>query len=190
VTNKNLFKHCLAVEAIMKGIAVRLNEKAAAPDEKNFVEGNRSVTIHDPEKWAMVGLVHDIDYDYTFDRPGEHSLKGAAILEEYGFDADVIYAVKAHNDIHGFELKSAMDIALYAADPLSGLIVAAALITPEKKLKAIDCNFVLIRFREKLFARGAKREQMLQCEKLGLSLQEFIETGLASMQDIDSDIGL
>ena len=83
-----------------------------------------------------------------------------------------------------------MDIALCAADPLSGLIVAAALINPEKKLSAIDSRFVLNRFREKLFAKGAKREQIMKCEALGLDIEEFIETGLASMQEIAEEIGL
>ncbi len=176
VTNKNLFKHCLAVEAIMRGTAIRLNERAS--------------TEADPGEWAIAGLVHDIDYDATSDKPEEHSIRGAQMLEEFGFEQDIIYAVKAHNDIHGFELISPMDIALFAADPLSGLIVAAALITPDRKLKSIDSQFVLNRFREKLFARGAKREQILQCERLGFSLEEFIEIGLKSMKEIDSEIGL
>ncbi|OQA21432.1 MAG: phosphodiesterase [Actinobacteria bacterium ADurb.Bin346] len=182
VTNKNLFKHCLAVEAIMKATAIKLNSKT--------VEGQNAASLNDPDRWAMAGLVHDIDYDSTADKPEEHSLKGAEMLKEHGFDEDIIYAVKAHNEIHGLPLKSQMDIALCAADPLSGLIVAAALINPEKKLSAIDSRFVLNRFREKLFAKGAKREQIMKCEALGLDIEEFIETGLASMQEIAEEIGL
>jgi len=176
VTNKNLFKHCLAVEAIMNGLAVELNTMQGGDlNEKN---------------WAIAGLVHDIDYDATFDNPKQHSLQGAQLLKELGFDEDIVYAVKVHNDCHGLELKSKMDIALFAADPLSGLIVASALINPEKKLKAIDTQFVLNRFKEKLFAKGAKREHILYCERLGLSLEEFVDIGLKSMQAVHSEVGL
>jgi putative nucleotidyltransferase with HDIG domain len=177
VKNKNLVKHCLAVEAIMRDTAEYLIK------EKN----NKS---YDEDRWAIAGLMHDIDYDKTFDSPDKHSLVGAEILKEYGFDDEIIYAVKAHNYVHGLEPKSEMDIALLAADPLSGLIVAAALIKPEKKLKSIDTGFVLNRYKEKLFAKGANRQQMLECEKIGLSLEKFIEIGLASMQKIDKDLGL
>jgi predicted hydrolase (HD superfamily) len=83
-----------------------------------------------------------------------------------------------------------MDIALYAADPLSGLIVASALINPAKKLKAIDTQFVLNRFKEKLFAKGANRKQISACTKLGIELERFIEISLKSMQEIDTELGL
>ena len=171
VTNRNLFNHCLAVEAIMGASARELNNT-------------------DEQKWAIAGLVHDIDYDMTADKPERHSLEGAQILKANGFDDDIIYAVKAHNEYHGLELKSPMDIALYAADPLSGLIVAAALINPAKKLGAIDAQFVLKRFKEKLFAKGANREQILTCTKLGITLERFVEIGLGAMQEISGEIGL
>ena len=112
---------CLAVEAIMKGLAAELNRRSG---------GNE----FDEEKWAATGLVHDIDYRETENDPGKHGLIGAELLNKLGFEADIVHAVKAHNEIHGVPLESKMDIALYAADPLSGLIVAAALIRPEKKL--------------------------------------------------------
>lgn len=176
VTNKNLFKHCLAVEAIMRGVAEVLNRKGKY--------------VCDENKWALAGLVHDIDYDKTANNPNEHSIVGAKILEENGFDSDIVYAVKAHNYCHNLELKNPMDIALFCADPLSGLIVASALISPEKKLKAIDVNFVLNRFKEKLFAKGANRQHIQRCNEIGLSLEEFIQIGLSSMQKIDSELGL
>lgn len=171
VTNKNLFNHCLAVEAIMSATARELNNA-------------------DEQKWAIAGLVHDIDYDMTADKPERHSIEGAQILKANGFDDDIIYAVRAHNEYHGLELKNPMDIALYSADPLSGLIVAAALINPAKKLGAIDAQFVLKRFKEKLFAKGANREQIATCTKLGITLERFVEIGLGAMQEISGEIGL
>lgn len=182
VTNKNLFKHCLAVEAIMRATAIELNKI-----NENTNPGNKKI---DEEKWAITGLVHDIDYDKTADDPTQHSLIGAKILAENGFDEEIIYAVKAHNGYHGLELKNPVDIALFAADPLSGLIVASALINPVKKLNAIDTRFVSNRFKEKLFAKGANREQISACTKLGIKLERFIEIGLNSMQEIAGDIGL
>ncbi len=84
-----------------------------------------------------------------------------------------------------------MDSALHIADPLTGLIVAAALIHPEKKLAAIDPQFILNRFGEKQFARGANREQISLCvQELGIELEEFIAIGLGAMQDIAPELGL
>jgi len=144
----------------------------------------------DEDKWAMAGLVHDIDYDQTANDPHKHSLIGAEFLKDLGFDDDIVYAVKVHNEIHGIPLKSKMDTALYAADPISGLIVAAALIRPEKKLNAVNGDSVLKRFGEKAFARGANREQIKTCEKLDLTLKEFIDVSLSAMQQINRELGL
>jgi putative nucleotidyltransferase with HDIG domain len=177
IKNKNLVNHCLAVEAIMKALAEELNKKA----------GNNE---NDVEKWATTGLVHDIDYIQTADDPQRHSLVGAELLEGMGFDADIVKAVKAHNQVHGIPLENQMEIALYAADPVSGLIVAAALIRPEKKLSALNPGSVLKRFKEKAFARGANREQIKTCRKLGTTLEEFIDISLSSMQGISGEVGL
>jgi len=181
IKNKNLIKHCLAVEAIMKGIAKELNKvKSRSKDKKLF----------DEKKWAIAGLVHDIDYESTAKDPEKHSLIGAEILKKNNFGEDIIYAVKAHNSIHNLPLQSKLDIALFTTDPLSGLIVASALIKPEKKIKAINSQFVLNRFKEKSFAKGADRNQILVCERIGLTLKEFTEIALISMQKIDKELGL
>jgi len=177
INNRNLVSHCLAVEAIMRALAAELNHRAGS---KKF----------DEEKWAATGLLHDIDYAQTADDPGRHSLVAGDLLKEMGFDGDIVHAVKAHNQVHGIPLESKLDTALYAADPVSGLIVAAALVRPEKKLKSVDKGSVLKRFREKAFARGADRQQIMACEELGLTLEEFIELSLAAMQGIDRQLGL
>ena len=177
IKNKNLVSHCLAVEAIMRGLAEELNKRARNND-------------HDIEKWAMTGLVHDIDYDQTAKEPDKHSLIGSEVLKDFGFDDDIVYAVKVHNQMHGLPFKNDLDKALYAADPISGLIVAAALIRPEKKLNAVNAASVLKRFGEKAFARGANREQIMACEELGINLEDFIKIALESMQKIDKELGL
>ncbi len=168
--NQNLFKHSLAVEAVMRGLARHFGE--------------------DEELWGIAGLLHDIDYEETKDNPSQHSLKGAQILEELGLPDEVVYAVKVHNHNHGLPRISKLDKALYAADPVTGLIVAGALIKKEKSLAAIDVQFLINRFNEKSFARGANRETISSCTELGLTLEEFLDISLASMQSIASDMGL
>lgn len=170
VTDEHHINHSLAVEAIMRGLAERLQE--------------------DEEKYGMAGLMHDIDYDVTFEKPEQHALLGAQILEQHGFPADIIYAVKAHNEIHGLERKSLLDKALYAADPTSGFVTAAAMVRPEKKLEKVELKSLKKRFKEKAFARGCNREQMATCAELGLELDEFLSIALASMKKCAAEIGL
>jgi len=91
----------------------------------------------------------------------------------------------------GIAPETLMEKALFAADPLTGLIVAAALVLPSKKIKDLTADNVLNRFKEKAFARGANREIIGKCEELlGLGLEEFTKIGLGAMQEIDSDLGL
>lgn len=170
IKQKNLVKHCLAVEAVMKGLAEHFDE--------------------DSEKWALAGLLHDIDYEETADDPDRHSIVGARMLEELGLPEDIVYAVKVHNGAHGLPRKSLMDKALYASDPLTGLIVASALIHPDKKLNSIDTEFVMNRYGEKSFARGADRDVIASCSEMGLELEEFISLALEAMQGISKELGL
>ena len=166
--NKNLVKHMLATEAVMIGLAGKLGE--------------------DTESWALAGLLHDLDYEETVDDPDRHGLVSAEKLGELGVSEEIVHAVKAHNE--HVTRDSAMDRALYASDPVTGLIVAAALMHPDKKLAGLDVGFIMRRFNEKRFAAGASREQMAVCSELGLSLDEFIGVALASMQGISGELGL
>ena len=170
VKNKNLIKHMLAVEAVMGKLAERFGANVT--------------------EWQLVGLLHDIDYDVTCDNPEQHSLLGAEMLAVQGLRADLVDAVRAHNEAHGLPRTTQIDKALYCSDPVTGLIVAGALIHPDKRLSSITPEFVLNRFGEKSFARGAKRETILACSELGLSLEEFVALSLEAMQAVASDIGL
>lgn len=170
VKNKNLIKHMLATEAVMARLADHFGQ--------------------DRELWSLVGLLHDVDYDLTDREPERHGLVGAQMLEERGLPGELVQAVRAHNEALGYERVTLLDKALYAVDPVTGLLVAAALIHPDKKLSAIDVDFVLNRFREKSFARGAGREQIETCSGLGLSLEEFISLSLEAMQGISKELGL
>lgn len=168
VKTKNLIKHCLAVEAIMKALARKF-----AQDEK---------------LWGLAGLLHDLDYDYTKDKPDLHGLKTIEILRSYEIPKEVLDAVLAHCEKK--ERETLLEKAIYVADPMSGFIVAAALITPEKSLEVIDVDFLIRRFKEKLFAKGANRQQMMKCEEMGLSLEEFLGISLEAMKSIRAELGL
>jgi hypothetical protein len=167
-SNKNLFKHVLAVEAVMRGLAEHFGE--------------------DEQKWGLAGLLHDLDYEQTMNDPDQHTLVTEEMLKEYQLDPQIIEAIKCHND--KAPRTKLMSKAIYAADPVTGLIVAAALMHPDKKLKSIDVDFIMRRFKEKRFAAGANREQIRTCEDLGLSLEEFLGIALKSMQVIDQELGL
>lgn len=168
VKTKNLVKHCLAVEAIMKALARKFQQ--------------------DEELWGLAGLLHDLDYEYTKDKPDQHGFKTVELLKPYDVPQEVLDAILAHCEKKDRE--TMMEKAIYVADPTSGFIVAAALITPEKSLSVIDVDFLLRRFKEKLFAKGANRQQMMKCEDLGLSLNEFFGISLEAMKAIKEDLGL
>jgi uncharacterized protein len=170
VTNLNLVKHMMAAEAIMRRLAEHFGS--------------------DVEKWGLTGLLHDIDWDVTGDDIQRHSAVAAEILTKAGVEEDIVYCVKVHNDAHGLPRLSLMDKALFAVDPLTGLVTAAALIRPEKKLDIVTVDFIVRRFGQKAFARGANREAILTCSELGLSLEEFVGLGLEAMQGIAPELGL
>ncbi|OGZ33663.1 MAG: phosphohydrolase [Candidatus Portnoybacteria bacterium RBG_19FT_COMBO_36_7] len=171
LTNQNLIKHSLAVEAIMRALAEHFGQ--------------------DKEKWGMVGLLHDIDYERVKSDLAQHSLVGAKMLEDAGFEKDICQAVKVHNEGHGIAPETLMEKAGYVVDPISGLIVAAALVLPSKKLADLTTKNVLNRFDEKSFARGANRQIIKKCEELlVLSLNDFARISLEAMQGIAGDLGL
>jgi len=170
VKNKNLVKHMLAVEAVMSRLAKELGE--------------------DVQIWSLLGLLHDIDFDLTANSPAEHGILGAKILEDKGLPPVIVEAVRAHNPYHDVSQDELISRALYAADPVTGLIVAAALIHPEKKIAALDVNFIENRFKEKQFAKGADRERIKSCQEIGFSLHDFLALSLEAMQGISAELGL
>lgn len=169
--NENLIKHSLAVEAAMKELA------------KFFGE--------DEEKWGICGLLHDIDYEKTKGNPNLHSKIGSEMLKNLGFDEEICDAVLTHNEAHGIEPKSKVGKALFCLDPLTGLIVAATLVLPSKKINDLRVENVLNRFKEKSFAKGANREIIKKCQEyLGIPLEKFVEITLRAMQKTADELGL
>jgi len=169
--NKNLIKHSLATEAIMRALGRRFGK--------------------DEEKWGIVGLLHDIDYEKTKNDHRQHSLLAAKQLEILGLEKDIYQAVKVHNEAHGIQPQTILEKALFVTDPLTGLIVAAALVLPSKKLADLTVENVLNRFKEKSFAKGAKREIIKKCQEyLNLNLEDLVQIALPAMQKIALELGL
>lgn len=168
VSNPNLIKHMLATEACMRILAHHFKD--------------------DEELWGLAGLLHDLDYDETVDDFSQHGLITATILHDLKMDEAIIYAIKTHPG--WVKARSKMDKALYAVDPLTGLIVASALMHPSKSFSVLGVQFILNRFREKRFAARANRDQIQSCTDLGLSLEEFTALCLKAMQGISQQLGL
>lgn len=175
LANKNLIRHCLAVEASMRALAKKRTSEVI-------------------EKWGIVGLLHDGDWEKTQHDPKLHTTKMIEWLQEAGeTDQEIFQAMRSHNFVHtGFNPPTnLMEWSLYCCDELTGLIVAATLVLPDKKLSSLSVESVLKRFREKKFAAGAHREQISACEeKLGIKLEDFIAIVLKAMQGIAEEIGL
>jgi putative nucleotidyltransferase with HDIG domain len=167
VKSDNLIKHCLAVGAIMKGLAKELNE--------------------DPERWEIIGILHDLDYEYTKNNPEIHAKKTVELLEDKLTDEEK-NAILAHNN-HA-PLNTKMDYALYAADPISGLVTAAVLVRPDKSIEGLKVKSLKKKFKDKSFASGANRENIRKIEGIGIELNRFFEISIESMKEIAEELGL
>ena len=170
VDNENLVKHMLATEAIMRALARRFGE--------------------DENEWGLTGLLHDIDVELTEGDMHSHSKMGADLVMELGASAAMAHAILCHNETHGITPETRLEKALFCADPLTGLITAAALVRPDKELANLEAKSVQKRFKEKGFAAGANREQIAKCSEIDMELDEFIALGLEAMQGIAPTLGL
>ena len=166
----SLRKHMLAVEAAMRAYAARYGE--------------------DVEKWGIVGLLHDFDYERWPDPP-DHPLQGAAILAELGYPADVIYAIKSHADyLTDCPRVSRLDKTLYACDELAGFVMAVALVRPER-LTGLEPKSVRKKMKQKGFAAAVNRDDIERgAADLGVDLDEHIATIIAAMQGVAPELGL
>lgn len=175
--NPNLVKHCLATEATMKALYKRLMPQP-----------------HDPvmeETWGITGLLHDADYEIAKGHPELHGLL-LFQKEPNKIPEEIAYAIKSHNYQNTKVMpQNIMDWSITCCDQLTGLIVAATLVHPQKKIIFLTPEFVLNRFNEKSFAKGADREVIKLCEtKLNIPLLEFITITLIAMQSISNNLGL
>ena len=170
----NLRKHCYAVGAVMRALA------------KHFKENE--------ERWEVIGILHDGDYEKTKDTPEKHTILMIQWLREKKVeDKEILDAIASHNFSHtgNNPPKNNLEWSLYCCDELTGFIVAVTLVRPTKKLADVSVENILDKWNSKSFAAGVKREQIEMCEeKLGISLTDFIQIALSAMQGISKDLGL
>lgn len=167
--------HCLESEAIMKALAKKFGE--------------------DEEAWGIIGLLHDIDWDLTKNESTEHCVKVKEILKKAGGTDFLIKAIQSH----GYSMKQIPTLrdkkrstriqhCLVAAETLTGLIIASALIQPDKKLASLKLSSLKKKFKNKKFAESCDRELILECKNAGISLDEFLEIGLTALQKISGKL--
>lgn len=167
--NDALLKHMYAVEAAMRAYARRYGE--------------------DEERWGIVGLLHDFDYEMHPTAP-DHPLKGSEILKERGYPEDVRRAILGHATYTGIPRDSLMAKALYACDELCGFITACSLVRPNK-IADLKVSSIKKKLRDKAFARNVNREDILKgVEELGVPLDEHIDFVIKAMREVSTDLGL
>ena len=168
--SQSLIKHMLAVEAAMRAYARKFGE--------------------DEEKWGMVGLLHDFDYERWPTAP-DHPLKGSEILRERGYPEDVIYAIKSHADyLTDCPRVSRLEKTLYACDELAGLVTAAALVRPSG-ITDLEASSVKKKMKQKSFAANVSREDIARgAAELGVDLSEHIQFVIEAMRGIAGELGL
>jgi putative nucleotidyltransferase with HDIG domain len=169
VKNENLVKHMIAVGAIMRGLAAYFGENQGL--------------------WEAAGILHDVDYEEVGQDWTKHGAVSAEIVKDL-LPEEGLYAVRAHNPQTGSLPKSRMDWSLYAADGLSGLIIAQGLMMPDKKIASVKVSSLGKRMKDKSFAKGVNRENILKCTEIGLQLEEFFQIGLKSMVEVAEELGL
>lgn len=179
--NKNLLKHCLAVEFAMRALYRHLT-----PTDQQVQD--------EEDLWGLVGLMHDADWEETRGDFTKHTTVTVEWLKQAGeTDERIFNAILAHNYNHNQSNppKDNLEWSLYICDELTGFIVAVALILPEKKLEVVTAERVLKMFPKQKFAAGVHREQIKLCEeKLGIKLEDFVGIVLKAMQQHSIELGL
>jgi len=173
VKNENLVKHCLASGAVMAALADKLGQ--------------------DKQLWQAAGLLHDIDVELA-QQQGDlmklHGVLSRALLQGK-LPEEGLQAIEAHSEYTGVRNPQALfDYALRAGETITGLIIATAYVYPDKKLSSVKVKSITKRMKEKSFAAAVSREKIMECEKLGITLDDFAALALTAMQDIAPELGL
>jgi len=166
IKNERMIQHCLASETVLKALAGRLGRNE--------------------DKWGLAGLLHDLDVELTHADPLVHGLETARILTELGIDEDIIEAIKLHNEMAtSVPRTTEFHHALAAGETITGLITATSLVYPDKKVSSVKPKSVVKRMKEKAFAASVKRENILECELIGIPLEEFAELAIGAMAELE-----
>ena len=170
IRNPKMIAHCLASEAVMQRIAIHFGQ--------------------DPETWGLCGLLHDIDVEVTNADPQTHGTLAGKILEPLSLPAEVIEAIEMHNEMSSSEPRSAiLHHALAAGETITGLIFATAMVYPDKKISSVKAKSVVKRMKEKMFAASVKRENITECELIGIPIGDFAQMALEALIPIEKELG-
>ena len=162
---QNLIQHAVASEAVLRALAQHMGEDEAL--------------------WGLVGLVHDVDFPQTRENPAQHGLLGAKMLEGK-LPAEAITAIKAHNgECTGVSPQTRLDYALRAGETVTGMVTAAALVRPTG-MEGMEAKSLKKKMKDKAFAASVNRDTIRECEKLGLTLDEFLTLSIAAMTAMES----
>jgi putative nucleotidyltransferase with HDIG domain len=171
VQDERMLNHSYASEAVMRALARRLGQNE--------------------ERWGLAGLLHDLDIELVRGDLSVHGLEAARILTAEGIDPEVVDAVKMHNEmVAGTKRSTVFHHALAAGETITGLISATAMVYPDKKLSSVKVKSITKRMKEKAFAASVRRDNILECEKIGIPLDEFAGIALEAMKDIHEQLGL
>jgi len=170
-----LRRHMYAVEGAMRACARKYGE--------------------DEEKWGVVGLLHDFDYErYPNDAHSptdEHPSHGVGVLRERCIEEDILAAIMGHASYTGVPRESSMAKSLFAVDELCGFLTACALVRPSRSLQDLTVKSVKKKLKDKAFARGVNRDEVRQgAEELGVPLEEHVQFVIEALRPIEQDLGL
>lgn len=169
IKNPKMINHCLASEAVMRALAKRLGR--------------------DEEKWAMAGLLHDLDVEKVDAKT--HGLETVKILAEKGVDEEILDTIKMHNEMAtGMERTTEFQHALACGETITGMITATTMVYPDKKLASVKPKSITKRMKSAAFAASVNRDNIRECEKIGIPLNEFAALSLEAMKSISDELGL
>jgi len=169
IQNANMIKHSVASEAVLRAVARKLDKNQ--------------------EEWGLAGLLHDIDVEVTHGDPYKHGPHAAVMLDGL-LSPEAIDAIVMHNEMAtGKERTTVFQHALAAGETITGLIMATAMVYPDKKLASVKTKSITKRMKEKAFAASVKRENILECELIGIPINDFAELALVAMQEISDELG-
>ena len=168
--SESLRKHAMAVETCMRAYARQFGE--------------------DAEKWGVVGLIHDFDYE-KYPSLDDHPMRGSEILEQRGWPEEIRRAILSHADHTGVARQTQLEHALFACDELAGFITAVALVKPGKSLAEVDARSVRKKMKDKAFARSVSRDDITKgAQELGVELEQHIAFCIEAMKGIAGELGL
>jgi uncharacterized protein len=171
IKNEKMIFHSLASEVVMRALARRLGR--------------------DEEKWGLAGLLHDLDVEITNAEPTVHGTQTEVLLKDYNLDPEILNAIRMHNECSsGKERSLEFEHALAAGETITGLIFATTYVYPDKKLTSVKTKSVVKRMKEKAFAASVSRENIMECEKIGIPIDEFATICINAMLPIAGELGL